>query len=278
MSFTESLAAHRGSGRALLGCNFYNAETLLAILRAAKRARCEIILQASPSTLDYLGLPLAVAMARSAAQQLGVRAWLHLDHGEDPALVRRCIEAGFDSVMLDASARDLETNLARTREIVQAARGAGTAVEAELGHVGAFGSGGADESAFTVPVEAERFVRETGVDMLAVAIGTVHGFYRGEPRLDLERLARIYELTGLPLVLHGGSGLSADQWRQAMARGIAKINFASEVKSTFTRRLKSSMTGKDEIDLRRTFPPAMDAVTDLVAEKLGICQTTGGGA
>ena len=114
-----------------------------------------------------------------------------------------------------------------------------------------------------------------GVDLLAVAIGTAHGFYPSEPRLDLPRLQAIRGVVDAPLVLHGGSGLSPDQWQAAIRRGIAKINFATEIKDTFTQALQKNLAASDEIDLRKTFPPAMDAVAERVAEKIRICSMTG---
>src|SRR5687768_13670912 len=135
MKFIESLKAHRGSQRALLAANFYNFETLLGILRAVKQTGGEIILQTSPSTLEYLSVPVAVAMARSAAREMGVQAWLHLDHATDAKLIERCVNAGYDSVMIDASEHDFDENVRRTRAIVDLAHKSGVAVEAELGYV-----------------------------------------------------------------------------------------------------------------------------------------------
>lgn len=278
MRFIESLRAHRDAGRALLAANFYNAETLLAVLRAVKQTQSEIILQTSPSTLEYLGVDVAVAMARSAAKQEGVRAWLHLDHATDPRQIKACITAGYDSVMIDASECDFSENVERTRAVVGAAHAAGVAVEAELGCVPKLGQPDVTEAGLTDPADAQRFVAETGVDLLAVAIGSAHGFYKKEPRLDVARLEAIRKLVSVPLVLHGGSGIPPAQWQAAIARGVAKINFATEIKDTFTRNVKRVLTASDEIDLRKTFPPAADAVTKLVAEKIRVCQMKGAAA
>lgn len=276
MRFLDSLRAHRDSQRALLAANFYNAETLLAVLRAAKTMDAEIILQTSPSTIEYLGgVPLTVVMARAAAKQMGVCAWLHLDHAMDPALIDACIDAGYDSVMIDASEYDFATNVKRTREVVARAHTKGVAVEAELGYVPKLGQADVTEDGFTSPAEAARFVEATGVDLLAVAIGTAHGFYKKKPKLDYERLSAIRAVVGVPLVLHGGSGIEPEAWQEAVRRGIAKINFATEIKDTFSRAVKKTMANGTEIDLRKTFPPAMEAVTELVAGKIGVCQMMG---
>ncbi|HYF50227.1 MAG TPA: class II fructose-bisphosphate aldolase [Planctomycetota bacterium] len=276
MRFIESIARHRSQQRALLAANFYNAETLMGVLRAAKSLQAEVILQTSPSTIDYLGgVPLAVGMARGASRELGVTAWLHLDHATDPKLIETCIREGYDSVMIDASESDFATNVKRTREIVTLAHAKGVAVEAELGYVPKLGQADVTEAGLTTPEDATRFVAETGVDLLAVAIGTAHGFYKKAPKLDYERLSAIRAAVDVPLVLHGGSGLDPEQWREAIRRGIVKINFATEIKDTFTRSVKKSLGASSEIDLRKTFSPAIEAVTELVAAKISICQMTG---
>jgi fructose-bisphosphate aldolase class II/tagatose 1,6-diphosphate aldolase GatY/KbaY len=271
MKLVTRLEQARAKGHALLAANFYNAETLLAVLRAAERTSSAVILQTSPSTIDYLGLELAYAMARSASAELGIEAYLHLDHAGDLALVRRCLDIGYDSVMIDASEEPVAINIQKTREVVAWAHAAGKTVEAELGYVPKLGQVGVTADRFTTPEEAKSFVAATGVDLLAVAIGSAHGFYKETPRLDFQRLAAIREVVEAPLVLHGSSGLSPDDFRNAVKNGIAKINFATEIKDTFTRALKRSLVEKDEIDLRKSFPPASAVVTDLVAEKMAIC-------
>jgi tagatose 1,6-diphosphate aldolase GatY/KbaY len=275
MKFIESLTAHRNKQCAMLAANFYNFETLQAILRAVKQSGSEIILQTSPSTLEYLSVPVAVAMARSAAKNADVQAWLHLDHATDRKLIEQCVAAGYDSVMIDASEHDFDENVARTRAIVEMAHATGVAVEAELGYVPKLGQPDVTASGLTDPAQARRFVELTRIDMLAVAIGSAHGFYRQKPNLDIPRLSRIRAQVDVPLVLHGGSGIPPQQWQAAIAEGIAKINFATEIKDTFTRNVKLALTASEEIDLRKTFPPATDAVTRLVAEKIQVCQMKG---
>jgi len=271
MKIIDSLLKHRSEGKAILACNFYNAETLMAILQAAKELNTEIILQTSPSTLNYLGINLAASMARSAARQFGVQAWLHLDHARDPDLIHQCIDAGYDSVMIDASESDLETNIKTTSEIVARAHSSGIAVEAELGYIPKLRQSGVTEEGLTNPDEALRFVNETGVDLLAIAIGTAHGFYKKEPMLNLDRLSGIRKTVDTPLVLHGGSGLSGDMWQETINRGIVKINFATEIKDTFTKAVKQVLNEGDEIDLRKTFPSAINMVKQLVIRKIKTC-------
>ncbi len=271
-SFREALEEHRVSGWAMLATNFYNAETLLAVLRAAQRMGSALILQTSPSTIAYLGLETTVAMARAATTELGVRAWLHLDHARDLRLIARCIEAGYDSVMIDASAEPFEQNVRVTQEVVALAHPRGVLVEAELGYIPKLGEREAQEFEMTSPEQAEQFVRETGVDLLAVAIGNAHGFYKRQPRLDMDRLTAIRDRVRAFLVLHGASGIPDEQWREAVQRGVVKVNFATEIKDTFMSHLRLAMSGAESIDIREVFPPAMEAVTRLVKEKLALCR------
>lgn len=273
MKLIQALYACRDRGTALLATNFYNMETLLAVLRAARQAASPIILQTSPSTIDYISSPaLAVAMAKTAAAQEGVTAWLHLDHATDLDLLKSCVDAGYDSVMIDASETDLTTNIRITRQAVCYAHAAGIAVEAELGYIPKLGQKDADSDGFTQPDQAAHFVQETGVDLLAVAIGTQHGFYKSPPRLDFDRLAAIRAAVAAPLVLHGGSGLSPRIWQTAIRLGITKINFATEIKDTFIRIIKTEINHGDRIDLRTIFPQAIHAVSDLVASRLAVCE------
>jgi fructose-bisphosphate aldolase class II/tagatose 1,6-diphosphate aldolase GatY/KbaY len=267
----EALQSHRRRGEAILATNFYNAETLLAVLHAAREVGAVLILQTSPATVSYLGLETTVAMARAASREVGVTTWLHLDHARDTELVRRCVEAGYDSVMIDASEKNFETNVRLTREVVALAHPQGVLVEAELGYVPKPGEREAQELEMTAPEQAERFVRETGVDLLAIAIGNAHGFYRRQPRLDIQRLKATRERVEAFLVLHGASGIPDDQWREAVRSGIVKVNFATEIKDAFMAGLREALTGSDSIDIRQVFPPAMQAVTHLVRNKIRLC-------
>ena len=254
---------------ALLATNFYNYETLEGVLRAAAQCNSPIILQLTRSSIEYMGLPVAFQMAKSAISYHGVKAWIHLDHGDSYELVAKCLDAGFDSVMIDASERPFGENIQLTQKVVALAGKYDACVEAELGYVAKLGQS-TEKEGFTKPEEASRFVSETGVDALAVAIGTSHGFYKKEPRLDLERLSSIREATDAALVLHGGSGVPHTILTAAIDRGICKINLATEIKNIFMKTLKAKLKDESEIDLRKVFPVAIDAVTMLVTEKLNV--------
>ncbi len=188
--------------------------------------------------------PLADYIRTRAAESPAPTA-LMLDHGGSFEHVMKALTWGFTDVMYDGSQLTLEVNIANTRAVVRAAHAVGVCVEAELGHVGhgsEYASFGGQGKGFTDPVLVEQFVGETGVDFLAVAIGNAHGLYHGEPRLDIELLKEIRQRVDIPLVLHGGTGISEEQFRAAIAAGIAKINIATDLYVTAARRLVERMT------------------------------------
>ncbi len=265
MTVKELLKDCGRRGCAVLATNFYNFETLAAVMRAARQTGAPVLLQLTRSSIDYLGLKQAVAMARQAIADYEVRGWIHLDHGGSVELVERCLDAGFDSVMIDASERPFDENVETTRRVVEVARPYGVNVEAELGYVAKLGQ--RQGGGFTTASDAARFVELTGVDALAVAIGSAHGFYKEEPHLDIGRLREIHAATDVALVLHGSSGIPHAQVREAIANGIVKVNLATEIKDNFMRALKGVLFESDEIDLRKVFPKAMEPVTELLCEK-----------
>ena len=268
----DKLKEVQAEGSSLLATNFYNYETLRGILEAASQAGQPIILQLTQSSIDYMGMQMAVNMARAGLEQYKVEGWLHLDYSESYELIEKCIDAGFDSVMIDASERPIEENIAITKRVVALAKQYKANVEAELGYVAKLGQS-KEKMGFTEPGEAMYFVKETGVNALAVAIGSAHGFYKEEPKLDLERLSMIHSVTDVPLVLHGGSGIPGETLRKAIKRGICKINLATEIKNVFMLNLKALLSSNTEVDLRKVFPPAIDEVARLVKEKLRIIKT-----
>lgn len=273
MTLKDKLRQLNAEKGCLLATNFYNFETLAGVLTAAAERKSPVILQLTKGSIDYMGLDTAVGMARSAMAAFGVEAWLHLDHADSYELVARCLDAGFDSVMIDYSERAFAENVAVTKRVVQLAGRYDANVEAELGYVAKLGQS-KEVRGFTEPREAQRFVEETGVHALAVAIGSAHGFYREEPRLDLALLQEIRQVAGIPLVLHGGSGIPAGALVESIKLGICKINLATEIKDIFMRTLQEVLAGNKEIDLRKTFPYAINAVAALVAAKLDVVNSS----
>ena len=269
MKLQEKLAVYGRQGKALLATNFYNFETLSGILQAAKGKDRPIILQLSESSIHYLGLEIAFAMAKAALKSYGVEGWVHLDHGGSIEMAKKCLDAGFDSVMIDASEKSFDENIKVTSAVVKYAEGYKANVEAELGYVAKLGQV-QQTYQFTQPAEAKRFVEATGVNALAIAIGSAHGFYKETPKLQLDLLSDIHKATKASLVLHGGSGIPDDQLQQAIAKGICKINLATETKNIFMKTLQKTLADNEEIDLRKVFPVATSSVVNLIAEKLSI--------
>lgn len=201
------------------------------ILDACEEKRAPVIMSALPADIDGRGLAYAAGIVKAVAPEYPIPVVLHLDHAGDQEVIKRCIGAGFTSVMFDGSRHPLGENIAQTRQVVEYAHARGVTVEAELGFVAGTDLGGdAGDIRLTDPGEVEEFVDKTGVDALAVSIGTIHGVYRAAPTLDLERLAEIMAVTTVPLVLHGGSGTPADQLTAAIKGGIAKLNIYTDMR------------------------------------------------
>ncbi|MDP3176490.1 MAG: class II fructose-bisphosphate aldolase [Spirochaetaceae bacterium] len=210
----------------------WNAEVMSAALRVAERLRAPVILMQGPGEFPLLPPPEMAAVARAIEALHGATAALHLDHGDSPALVSSCLENGYTSVMLDYSTRPFEDNVAALAEVARLARPLGVTVEGELGHVGKASETsveGSTVSTLTDPATAREYVERTGVDCLAVSIGNKHGFYRGDPKLEFGLLEELRAATGIPMVLHGGTGISAADIERAISFGIAKVNVASEL-------------------------------------------------
>lgn len=269
MQLQNKLSAYSKEGKAILATNFYNFETLSGVLIAARQKGKPLILQLSESSIHYLGLEVAAGLARTALRSSGVEGWLHLDHGSSVEMAHRCLDAGFDSVMIDASEMPFAENVKITSQMVKIAANYNANVEAELGYVAKLGQV-QRVSQYTQPEEAKRFADETGVHALAIAIGSAHGFYKETPKLQLDLLSSIHAVTPVALVLHGSSGIPDDQLREAIHRGISKVNLATETKNIFMKTLQNILPYNDEIDLRKVFPRATDAVVKLISSKLDV--------
>lgn len=269
MTLQEKFRELNATNSAILATNFYNFETITGVLQAASNMNQPIILQASPSTIQYLGVDVSASLARSALKKHGVEGWLHLDHAGSINMIRSCLDAGFDSVMIDASEKSFSENVNITSTVTKLAESYGANVEAELGYVAKLGQSHKREG-FTKPDEAKTFVEQTGVDALAVAIGSAHGFYKKKPNLDLNLLKEIQQAVPCALVLHGGSGIPDIQLQKGIQFGIRKINLATEIKDIFMQTLQNTLKNSDEIDLRKIFPIATNKVTGLVERKLSV--------
>lgn len=266
MTLRDQLARNKNEGKALLATNFYNFETLSAVLTAAQSERSGIILQLSESSIRYMGLKIAKGLADSAIDQFGVTAWLHLDHGQDIDLIKKCIDIGFDSVMIDASEKPIAENIKITQEIVGYAKNHNINVEAELGYISKLGQD--QKMIYTQPQEAKMFVKATGISALAIAVGSAHGFYKEEPQLQIDLIGEINSVTSAALVLHGSSGIPDSQLQAAIKNGVTKINLATEIKNVFMKGLQRELKETNNIDLREVFPKATARAAALVKAKL----------
>lgn len=255
--------------------NIHNLETLQVVADTARQLRSPLIIAVTPSTIDYAGDDYVVAMAEVAARQTDTPLAVHLDHFEDVARIKAAVDKGFRSCMIDASAEPFAQNVAKVREVVAYAHRYDATVEAELGKlVGVEDDLVVDEkdAMYTNPEEAEKFVRETGIDSLAVAIGTAHGLYKGEPKLDFERLAAIRARVAVPLVLHGASDVPDVLVQKAISLGVCKVNVATDLKIPFSDAIKAHFKAHPKAnDPRKYLTPAKEAMEAVVRKKILVC-------
>lgn len=250
--------------------NVENMEMVKAVIAAAEELHTPVMLQTTPSTVKYGTLDTYYAMVAAEAKKASVPVCIHLDHGNSFELAIQAIKAGYTSVMIDGSHEDFENNIALTKKVVDTAKACGIPVEAELGKVGGKEDDlVADADTNTDPLEAKEFVERTGVSSLAIAIGTAHGFYAGTPILDKERVSQIREMVSVPLVLHGASGLSDEDVKDCVKRGICKVNFATELRVAYTDAVKKLLAEKpDTFDPKKLGEVGMAAVKKIVKERI----------
>ena len=228
VKMTELFAAHDDTSFAVGAFNVSNMEMTWGAIQAAEELETPLILQIAEGRLRYSPLDLLGEVMLAAARKCKLPTAVHLDHGSTLETIKLALKLGFTSVMFDGSKYPLDENIKRTREVVKMAHAAGAAVEAEIGRVGgAEGDYKSVDVLVTSVDEAKRFAEETEVDALAVAIGTAHGNYTVQPQLRIDRLKEIFNAVQTPLVLHGGTGLTADDFRNCIANGIKKINIAT---------------------------------------------------
>lgn len=274
VSVDELLKKAEAEGYAVGAFNCNNMEIVQAIVAAAEAEKSPVIIQASQGAIKYAGLNYIVKLVEVAADSVSVPVALHLDHGTSFEQVVKCMRYGFSSVMIDGSKLPLEENIAITKKVLEIARPLGISVEAELGKIG----GTEDDitvlekdAMFTDPQEAKTFVEATGVTSLAIAIGTAHGQYKGKPELDFERLEKIKKLVGIPIVLHGSSGVPDNDIQKAIKLGVRKVNIDTNIREAFMKGVKDVLSKKPtEIDPRKVLGPAREEMTAIVREKIRI--------
>lgn len=264
-------------GYAIAAFNVENLEMVQAVVAAAEELKSPVILQTSAKTVQYANFAIFHALVKAAADGASVPIALHLDHGNSFELAMQALRAGYTSIMIDGSHEAFEDNIELSKKVAEACAPSRVAVEAELGKVGGKeddidgGDGG-----LTEPLEAKEFVEKTKVNSLAVAIGTSHGVYKGVPKLDLERLSEISKAVQIPLVLHGGSGLSEESIQECIRRGIRKVNYATELRIAFTEGVKQALSETpDIIDPKKFTAVGREKVKQMAMDKLKICGSVG---
>lgn len=257
--------------------NIHNLETLRVVAEAAADLNSPVIIAATPGTIEFSGIEYMLNILNTASAIHNIPMVFHLDHHESFDKIKKAIDLGCKSVMIDASHFKFEENISIVKRVVDYAHKFDASVEAELGRLG----GQEDnlivdikDSKYTNPDAAAEYIERTGIDSLAVAIGTAHGLYREEPKLDFDRLKEIREKTNVPLVLHGASGIPSVSVRKAIELGICKVNIATELKIPFSNAIKGYFAeNPNESDPRKYLSPAKEAMREVVIEKIKMCRS-----
>lgn len=278
MSIKPMLRTARDEGYAVGAFNIVDYGSMKAVVRAAEELAAPVIVQTSVKTVQFWGHSTLVSWYRELAADSPVPVALHLDHCNDVAYAKACIAAGWTSVMFDGSALPFEENLARTREVVETAEAAGVGVEAELGQIGGVEDDldVADEDAHLAdPDKAVAFCRDLPLGVFAPAIGTAHGFYKGEPKIAFGRLDQIARRTGLPIALHGGTGLSEEVFKRCIALGCAKVNISTQLKHAFIDGFVEYHQENRNYDPLKVIGAQYEQVKREMAEKMALFGSAG---
>jgi tagatose 1,6-diphosphate aldolase GatY/KbaY len=275
LSTRQMLLDAQEKGYAVPAFNIHNMETMQVVVEIASKMRSPLIIAATPSTVAYADRDYLVAMAGVAAKQTDIPIALHLDHHEDVLDIKQCIDAGVRSVMIDASREVFEKNIEIVKKVVDYAHKYDTTVEAELGKlIGQEDDLVVKDSAYTDPDAAVTFVEKTGIDSLAVAIGTAHGLYEGRPHLDFDRLKAIKAKVDIPLVLHGASDVPDELVQRTISLGITKVNVATDLKIPFSDAVKKYFLENPQAnDPRKYMTPGKKAMAEVVEHKIRVCNS-----
>lgn len=259
--------------------NTHNLEMLPAIIKAAVNQRTPVIIQTSCGTANYVGHKNLVSICKSMAEEYGVDIVLHLDHAKGYDEIRKAIDAGYSSVMFDGSSLPLKDNILGTKRVVEYARKFDVSVEAELGTVGGTEDGIVVEQKdvqYTDPEDAVEFIRQTGIDALAVAIGTNHGQYKSKTKINFKRLEEIKKAVDIPLVIHGGTGVKEEDVKKVIRRGIRKFNVGTELLVGWNRKAKECYDShKENVSNRDNVVPCLNVIEEIVEKKINLFKNIG---
>lgn len=273
VTLREVLAEANQLNMAVGAFNTHNLEMLPAIIRAAAAQKTPVIIQTSEGTASYVGHRNLVAVAKSMADELGVDVVLHLDHAKNFDEIRKALDAGYSSVMYDGSALPFKENILGTKRVVSYAKKTGASVEGELGTVGGTEDGVAVADAdvrYTEPEQAVEFIEKTGIDALAVAIGTNHGQYKSKTNISFEQLEKIRDaVNGFPLVIHGGTGVKDEDVRRVIDLGIRKFNVGTELLVNWNITSRDAYNEhKENTSNRNNVMPALEVIQGIVEHKI----------
>ncbi|ENZ00979.1 tagatose bisphosphate family class II aldolase [Clostridium thermobutyricum] len=279
LSTREMLKKAQKEGYAVPAFNIHNLETLQVVVETANELKSPVILAGTPSTTEYAGGDYLVSMAKVASEKYDIPIAIHLDHFEDVEKIKGYVREGFNSTMIDASHEAYEDNIRIVSEVVEYAHKFDATVEAELGRLG----GQEDDlvvdekdAMYTNPDQARDFVEKTGIDSLAVAIGTAHGLYKGKAKLDFDRLKEIRAKVDVPLVLHGASDVPDELVKKAIELGICKVNIATDLKIPFSDAVKRYFNDNPNAnDPRKYMTPGKEAMKEIVKHKILLCGSNG---
>ena len=273
----ELLLHAQKNGYAVPAFNCHNLETIQVIVETANELRSPVIIAGTPGTFDYAGRDYIQSIVETAAKKYNIPIVLHLDHHTKIEDIEASLKLGTKSVMIDASHHSYDENIAIVKKVVELAHKFDATVEAELGILGCQEDDlvvNEKDSKYTNPQQAVDFVKKTGIDSLAVAIGTAHGLYKEDPKLDFERLKEIRSLVTIPLVLHGASGVPEEAVKKAISLGITKVNIATELKIPFSHKLREYLVAHpEENDPRKYMKDAKKAMAEVVKEKILMCMS-----
>lgn len=274
----EMLQKAREGKYAIGAFNVENMEMVMAVLAAAEAKNSPVIMQTTPGTIKYAGVDYYYANVAAAAKRSSVPVVMHLDHGDSFQRAMVAYRAGYTSIMIDGSKLPFEDNIDLTKRVVDACHPGDVYVEGELGKVGGKEDDleGDDDNPYTDPEEAKIFVEKTGVDYLAIGVGTAHGVYKGIPKVNTDLIATIHDMVEVPLVLHGTSGVPDEQVITAVKNGICKVNYATDLRIAFTRGAKEFMAEHPEaFDPKKYSKQGMAEVQKYVEQKIEVCGSVG---
>jgi fructose-bisphosphate aldolase class II len=276
----EILSDAKNKKYAVIATVAFNFDSAEAIIKAAEEKRSPVVLLLGEGILKYFNFDRLISPVISMAEQSEATVVIHLDHCSNYKFILKCIEAGFSSVMFDGSDLPLDVNIRKTREISKISHDSGVSIEGEVGLVkGLEGRDSSDRDIltedYTKVEDAVRFVEETKVDALAIAVGTIHGIFKDKPKIDLNRISEIRDAIEAPLVLHGGSGLTDKIFKEAIRRGITKINYFTDILLEARNKIEQVIKDGTDINFMELNYVSMMAIKDKIKEKMDVFGSSG---